>query len=92
MRSPSGDRLGEALLEVRVLLEHQGLFGGEVGEEGGDGYIGFGGHVTDAHRVVPAFHEEPEGGIGDLLAGRGLLALTASGLNGHALTLAGSKC
>lgn len=91
VRRPAGDRLREALLEVLVLLEHQGLFRGEVREERGDGHVGFGGHVTDAHRVVPAFQEEPQGGVSDLLAGRGLLALTASGRHGHAVMLTDTK-
>ncbi len=88
---PVGDRPDEALLEVRVLLEHQRLFRGEVGEERGDGHVGLGGDFADAHRVVPALQEEPEGGLRDLLAGRRLLAFAASGRRGHALKLPDAK-
>lgn len=92
VRCPVGDRTGEALLEVVVALEHQGLFRGEVGEERGDGHVGLGGHVPDAHRVVPVFQEEPQRGVSDLLAGRSLLALTAPGRrHGHALRLSNTK-
>ena len=45
-RSP-GDRVCKALLEVLILLEDQGLFRGEVGEQRGDGHVGLGGHVEE---------------------------------------------
>jgi hypothetical protein len=91
VRRPAGDRPREALLEILVLFEHQRLFRGEVGEERGHGHVGRGCHLTNAHRVIAALLEEPQGGVGDLLAGRGLLALPAPGRLGHTRTLSATK-
>ncbi|MDH6190481.1 hypothetical protein M2168_003513 [Streptomyces sp. CZ24] len=78
-----GDGLDEAAREVGVLREDQGLLGREVREERGDGDVRLGGHLADAHCLVAALQEEPQGGLGDLLSGRGLLACAASGRLGH---------
>lgn len=79
VRRPVGHRPDESLLEALILLEDQRFLRGEVGEERGDGHVRLGRHVTDAHGVVPALQEEPQSGVGDLLAGRGLLALATPG-------------
>lgn len=91
VRRPVGDRPDEALLEALILPEDQRFLRGEVGEERGDGHVGLGRHITDAHGVVPALQEEPQSGVGDLLAGRGLLALATPGELGHAGTLPNTK-
>lgn len=83
--------LCETLLKIVVLLKHEGLFRGEVGEERSDGHVGFIGHITDTYDVEAALQEEPQGRVSDLLASLGLFPLTASGRLGHRETLATHK-
>ncbi|WP_416367324.1 hypothetical protein [Nocardia terpenica] len=55
------------------------LFAEEVFEQGGHRHVGRIGNVFDLDLVVAMFEEQPQGGIGQSLAGSGLLALPARG-------------
>lgn len=79
-----GDERG---FQVVVLVEDQGFLAGEVLEQCGHRDVGGVGDVLDADLVVAALQEEFECGVGQGLAGLGLLALAAPGGFGHSLTV-----
>ncbi len=77
----------ECCFQVVVLVEDQGFLAGEVLEQGGHRDVGGVGDVLDADLVVAAVEEEFECGVGQGLAGLGLLALAAPGRFGHSPTI-----
>ena len=90
-RPSLGDRACESPLEVLVLVEDEGFLGGEVREERGDGHVRLRSDVPDTDGLVPPLGEQPQRGFGDVLPGRGLLALAASEGLRHTETLSVMK-
>ncbi|GAA3081723.1 hypothetical protein GCM10020000_79560 [Streptomyces olivoverticillatus] len=68
----------EAGFLVGLLVEDECLLAGEVLEERGGGHVGGLGDLVQGHRVVAAFDEEVQGGVGERFACGGLLALAPS--------------
>jgi hypothetical protein len=75
-------------LVLGVLVENEGLFAGEVLEQGRGGDVGGLGDISHRDLIVAVFQEEPERRVGQGLAGGGLLALPAPHRHlGHARSL-----
>ena len=72
-------RGGERALDLVVAIEHQRFLGREVLHQRRRRHVGRVGDLAHGDRVEPAREEQPQRGVAQREAGRGLLALPASG-------------